>query len=68
MKIKLAPQLRAKKTVEGAIGGVIGASLMALIYCFIMNSMGYVAFSMTEIFIIVFSSCIVLQYYLNLEI
>lgn len=36
-KHKMSPVLSPKKSVEGAIGGVVGAGLIALIYCLILK-------------------------------
>lgn len=41
-KNKLIPHVSPKKTVEGAIGGVLGAILMCLVYVFIMSKLGAV--------------------------
>ncbi len=56
-KVKLAPELSPKKTVEGSIGGVVGASIFALIYCLVMIKLGYVSFTVVQIFIIVLVAC-----------
>ena len=40
-KHKMAPVLSPKKSWEGAVGGVVGAALLTLIYCFVFQgSMG----------------------------
>ena len=49
-KRRLAPQLSPKKSVEGAIGGVLGAALLGLLYAFAINGfsdvqVGVVAFA-----------------------
>ena len=50
-KHKMAPVLSPKKSVEGAIGGILGAMLLTVIYGLIFqNSMGI---SMKNIFILV---------------
>lgn len=36
-KHKMAPVLSPKKSVEGAVGGVVGAALLTVIYCFIFK-------------------------------
>ncbi|MBE5890582.1 MAG: phosphatidate cytidylyltransferase [Lachnospiraceae bacterium] len=36
-KHKMAPELSPKKTIEGAVGGVIGAALLTAIYCLIFR-------------------------------
>ncbi|ONI37774.1 hypothetical protein AN639_09160 [Candidatus Epulonipiscium fishelsonii] len=45
-KHKLAPVLSPKKTLEGAIGGVIGAGIMDAIFCGVMHYLGYWTFSL----------------------
>ena len=37
-KHKMAPVLSPKKSVEGAVGGVIGAALLTALYCFIFRN------------------------------
>ena len=37
-KHKMSPVLSPKKSVEGAIGGVIGAMLFTAIYCYVINA------------------------------
>ena len=37
-KHKMAPILSPKKSIEGAVGGVVGATLITLIYAFAMNN------------------------------
>ena len=39
-KHKMAPVLSPKKSVEGGVGGVIGAALLGLLYAFAMNHWG----------------------------
>lgn len=39
-KHKLAPVLSPKKSIEGAVGGVVGAALLALIYGIVIQKMG----------------------------
>ncbi len=43
-KKKLAPVLSPKKSVEGAVGGVMGAAVLSLIYAVIFNRLGYLNF------------------------
>ncbi|OON94385.1 MAG: hypothetical protein ATN31_03655 [Candidatus Epulonipiscioides saccharophilum] len=56
-KVKLAPELSPKKTVEGAIGGVIGSSIFVFIYCLIMQGLGQTMFNANQIFIIILVAC-----------
>ncbi len=37
-KRKMAPELSPKKTVEGAIGGLLGVFILTFIYCFIIRN------------------------------
>lgn len=39
-KHKMAPILSPKKSIEGAIGGVVGATLLGAVFAWILNSMG----------------------------
>lgn len=41
-KHKLCPKVSPKKTVEGAIGGIAGSILIALLFGVIINNIGYV--------------------------
>ncbi len=49
-KHKMSPVLSPKKSVEGAVGGVIGAALLSVIYCVILRDR--MGIGMTEIAII----------------
>ncbi|MFV0363918.1 MAG: phosphatidate cytidylyltransferase [Suipraeoptans sp.] len=40
-KHKLAPILSPKKSIEGAVGGVIGAGILGCILALVMNGLGY---------------------------
>lgn len=40
-KHKMAPVLSPKKSVEGAIGGILGSALLSLAYAMIFNRLGY---------------------------
>ena len=37
-KHKMAPVLSPKKSIEGAVGGVVGAFLLTMIYCMVFQS------------------------------
>lgn len=37
-KTKLTPKLSPSKTVEGAIGGIVGASILGIIYTFVLSN------------------------------
>jgi phosphatidate cytidylyltransferase len=51
-KHKLAPELSPKKTTEGAVGGIIGAGLMFLLYGWIMSAFFALELNMTRLFIL----------------
>ncbi len=40
-KHKMAPILSPKKSIEGAIGGFVGAALFGCLFAFVLNKMGY---------------------------
>lgn len=42
-KHKLAPVVSPKKSIEGSIGGILGAALIGLIYAIILNQLGIFA-------------------------
>ncbi len=44
-KHKMAPKLSPKKSVEGGVGGIIGAALLGVIFAFAMNQWGGVSVS-----------------------
>lgn len=52
-KKKLAPILSPKKSVEGAVGGVLGSCLLAYIYALVMSNYNYVDNKMIYIYPVV---------------
>ncbi|OON96301.1 MAG: hypothetical protein ATN36_05940 [Epulopiscium sp. Nele67-Bin005] len=57
-KKKLAPVLSPKKTVEGAIGGVVGAGIIVYIFSFVMNKNNYIVATNNELLILLIIGCI----------
>ncbi len=55
-KRKLAPELSPKKTVEGAIGGIIGSGIMVYGFSVAMNYYGYIKISGTWMIVLVILS------------
>lgn len=50
-KHKLAPVLSPKKSIEGSIGGIVGAALIGALYAFILSHLGLGYASMREVII-----------------
>ncbi|MDR3238888.1 MAG: phosphatidate cytidylyltransferase [Clostridiales bacterium] len=55
---KLTPKLSPNKTVEGAVGGVIGAGLLALLYGFFIVKVLRIASNLTSANIILYSAAV----------
>ena len=55
-KHKMAPILSPKKSIEGAVGGVVGAALLTALYCYIFRTQMDV--TNTEILILSLGACV----------
>lgn len=51
-KHKLTPVLSPHKSIEGAIGGILGAALLSALYCFGASKLNYIAASYIPIFFV----------------
>lgn len=51
-KHKLAPQVSPKKTIEGAVGGIVGATLCTILFVYIFESIYQVDFKLLPLLIV----------------
>ena len=59
-KHKLCPEISPKKTVEGAIGGIIGCIISLLIYTYVLNKLcnfgiNYISIGLISVFVAIFA-------------
>lgn len=55
-KHKLAPVLSPKKSIEGSIGGIVGAGILVSLYCYICRRLGLIAYNASEIMFFIIGS------------
>lgn len=60
-KHKAFPVLSPKKTWEGCIGGVVGAAIIAVLYCLITNNLFHQSFSMVQFAVVCACGAVISQ-------
>lgn len=56
-KHKLAPVLSPKKSIEGSVGGVLGAALVGFLYALVLVNMGEIGHEMLYIYPVITTLC-----------